>query len=175
MSFSIFFLFSELFHLFSSLCLIIQILEEVLDIYKKSGGKFACPQINLGRIDILTVIGLLTHDHGIFSHEFRYYLIKKNVIGVQLIYNVVLVSSIQQTESVIHIHISALFLDSFPIQIDRVLSGVLYAIVGPYSLSILYIAVCICQSQSLNLPLPALLSPGNHEFVFYICDSTSVL
>ena len=37
-------------------------------------------------------------------------------IGVQLIYNVVLVSGEQQSESVIHRHISTLFLDYFPIQ-----------------------------------------------------------
>ena len=39
----------------------------------------------------------------------------KNFTDIQLSYNVVLVSSIQQSESVIHIHIST-FLDSFPIQ-----------------------------------------------------------
>ena len=34
------------------------------------------------------------------------------------------------------------------------------------------IVVCICQSQSpsLSLPLPLTFLPGNHEFVFYICD-----
>ena len=32
----------------------------------------------------------------------------------QLINNIVLVSTVQQSESVIHIHISTLFLDSFP-------------------------------------------------------------
>ena len=41
---------------------------------------------------------------------------KKIFIGVQLIYNVVLVSGVQQSESVIHIHISTLFLDSFLVQ-----------------------------------------------------------
>ena len=40
----------------------------------------------------------------------------KNFTGVQLIHSVVLVSGIQQSESIIHIHLSALFLDSFPIQ-----------------------------------------------------------
>ena len=46
--------------------------------------------------------------------------------------------------------------------------------VGPYQLSILYIVVCICQSQSPNLsflPFP----PDNHNFVFYICNSISIL
>ena len=35
--------------------------------------------------------------------------------GVQLIYNVVLVSATPQSESVLRIHIASLFLDSFPI------------------------------------------------------------
>ena len=39
---------------------------------------------------------------------------KKIFIGVQLIYNVVLVSGVQQSESVIHIHISTLFKILFP-------------------------------------------------------------
>ena len=34
---------------------------------------------------------------------------KKKFIGVQLTYNVMLVSAVQQSESVIHIHISSLF------------------------------------------------------------------
>ena len=41
-----------------------------------------------------------------------------NFIGVQLIYNIVLVSAVQQSESVIHIHIPTLFfLSFFPIQV----------------------------------------------------------
>ena len=42
-------------------------------------------------------------------------IFKTKFIGVQLIYNVVLVSGVQQSESVIDIHVSTLFLDSFPI------------------------------------------------------------
>ena len=41
-------------------------------------------------------------------------LFKKIFIGVQLIYNVVLVSRVQQSESVMHIHVSALFYILFP-------------------------------------------------------------
>ena len=37
------------------------------------------------------------------------FFLKLIFIGVQLIYNVVLVSALQQSESVIHIHISTLF------------------------------------------------------------------
>ena len=33
----------------------------------------------------------------------------------------------------------------------------------------------MCQFQSPNLSLPTTLFPGNHKFVFYICDSTSEL
>ena len=36
-------------------------------------------------------------------------LFLKIFIGVQLIYNVVLISGVQQSESVVHIHISTLF------------------------------------------------------------------
>ena len=44
--------------------------------------------------------------------------------------------------------------------------------VGSYQLSILYIVVCVCQSQSPSLSPPN-LPPGNHKFVFHICDSIS--
>ena len=37
------------------------------------------------------------------------FIFKNFFIGVQLIYNIVLVSSVQQNEPVIHVHISALF------------------------------------------------------------------
>ena len=60
-------------------------------------------------------------------------LFKKKCIGVQLIYNVVLVSGVQQSESVIQIHMSPLSLAFFPIwslqSID--LSSPCYT-VGPY-------------------------------------------
>ena len=41
-------------------------------------------------------------------------IFKLSFIGVQLIYNVALVSAVQQSESVIHIHISTLFQILFP-------------------------------------------------------------
>ena len=47
-----------------------------------------------------------------------------------------------------------------------------YCTVGPYELSILYIAVCM--SIPVSLFTPSFL-PGNHKFVFYMCDSISVL
>ena len=92
-------------------------------------------------------------------------------LGVQLIYNVVLVSAVQQSESVIHI--STLFQILFPYRLLQSIeqSSLCYT-VGPYQLSILYIVVCMCQSQSSNLSYPP---PGNHKFIFYICNSIFVL
>ena len=79
-------------------------------------------------------------------------------IVVQLVCIIVLVSSVQQSESVIHIHMSTPFLDSFPIQVHighyRVLSKVFCA--TPYQLSMLYIARCICQSNLPIYPSPPL-------------------
>ena len=39
----------------------------------------------------------------------KIFLIKKKIIGVELIYNVVFISAVQHSESVIHVHISTLF------------------------------------------------------------------
>ena len=76
-------------------------------------------------------------------------------IGVQLIYNVVLVSAVQQSESVIHMHISTLFQILFPYRsLESIEQSFLCYTVGPYLLSILYIIVCICQSRSPNLSVP---------------------
>ena len=44
-----------------------------------------------------------------------------------------------------------------------------------FLLVIYLIVVCICQSQSSNLSLPSLPCFDDHKFVFYICDSFSVL
>ena len=37
-----------------------------------------------------------------------------------------------------------------------------------------YVVMCICQSQSPNLSFPLLLT-SSHKFVFYICNSISIL
>ena len=44
---------------------------------------------------------------------------KKKFIGVEFIYNVVLVSAVQQSDSVIHIHIFILFQILFPYRLLR--------------------------------------------------------
>ena len=108
-----------------------------------------------------------------FQRVFIYFLI--NFIGVQLIYNVVLVSVVQQSESVMHTHISTLFQILFPCRsLQSIEQSFLCYTVGSYELSILYIVVYVCQSQSPDLSLPP-FPVGNHKFVFYIYDSVSVL
>ena len=78
-------------------------------------------------------------------------------IGVQLLYNIVLVSTVQQSESAICIHISTLFQIPFPYRsLQSIEQSSLCYTAGSYQLSILRIVVYICQSQSPNLSLPPL-------------------
>ena len=81
-------------------------------------------------------------------------------IRVKLIYNVMLVSAVHQSESVIRIHIFTLFQILFPYRSlhSNQQSSLCYT-VGSYWLPILYIVVCICQSQSPNLSLLPSLPP----------------
>ena len=66
-----------------------------------------------------------------------------------MINNVVLVSGVQQSDSIIHIHVSILFQILFPFRLLHNIewSSLCYT-VGPCWLSILNIAVCRCQSQT---------------------------
>ena len=101
------------------------------------------------------------------------------LIGMQLLYNVVLVSTVQQSESTICIHISPLFWFSFPFRSPQSTeqSSLSYT-VHSHQLSILYIVsiVYVCQSQSPNSSHPHPISPlGVHTFVLYICVSISAL
>ena len=62
-----------------------------------------------------------------------------------LINNVVLVSGVQQSDSVIHIHVSILLKIIFPFRLlHNIEQSSLCYTVGPYWLSILYIVVCLC-------------------------------
>ena len=79
------------------------------------------------------------------------------LIGVQLIYNVVLISAVQQSDSVIHMHISTPFQFLFPYrslqsteQSSLCYRGI-FIYNSVYMSFILYIMVCICQSQYLFL------------------------
>ena len=73
-------------------------------------------------------------------------------IGIQLINNIVLVSGVQQSDSVIRIHVSILFqvLFSFRLLQNTEQSSLCYT-VGLCWLPILNIAVCTCQSHPLKL------------------------
>ena len=65
-----------------------------------------------------------------------------------MISNVMLVSGIQQSDSVIHMHVSILFQILFPISLlHNIEQSSLCYTVGPRCLSILNIAVCTCKSQ----------------------------
>ena len=77
----------------------------------------------------------------------------------------------------LHIYIYPLFFLKMPFLYRTLQSfeqSSLCYMAGSYKLSILYIVMYICQLQSPSLPLPS-LSSGNCKFVFYICDSISVL
>ena len=65
------------------------------------------------------------------------------------------------------------FLGSFPYRLlqDIEFSSLCYT-VGP-CFSVLYVLMYICWSQTPNLPLS--LPFDNHKFVFYVCESVSVL
>ena len=69
-------------------------------------------------------------------------------IGVEWSNNVVLVLSMQQSDSVICIHVSVLFKIIFPFRLlQNIEQSSLCYIVGPFWLSVLNIAVC-------NTPIP---------------------
>ena len=80
-----------------------------------------------------------------------------------MINNAVLVSGVQQSDSVVHIHVSILF----PVRLlQNVEQSSLGYTVGPYWLSVLNIVVYICAFQTPNLsPLPS-FPFGNRKFIF---------
>ena len=85
------------------------------------------------------------------------------------------VSGVQESESVMHIHISSLFRFFSHIGHYRVLSRVPCTIQQVLISYLFYIQSCVYVSRSLPVyPSPS-LSFGNHKFVYYIRDSTSVL
>ena len=101
-------------------------------------------------------------------------------IGVQLLCNVVLVSTVQQNESAIHIHIFPLF--GFPSHLDhrhafsRVPCATQYVLIS--CLFYTQYQQCVCVNP--NLPTPPTppapcFSLGIHTFVFYVCVSISAL
>ena len=78
----------------------------------------------------------------------------------KLTHNIVLVSDVQQSGSVIHIHVSILFQILFPFRLlQNIEQSSLCYTVGPCWLSVLNIAIFTCQSHTPNLSLPTTLLP----------------
>ena len=68
-----------------------------------------------------------------------------------MINNVVLVSDVEQSDSVIHIAVSILFQILFPFRLlQNIEQSFLHYTVGPCWLSILNIALCICLGFTLS-------------------------
>ena len=90
-------------------------------------------------------------------------------VGGQLLYNVVLVSAVQQSASAVRIHISPLFWISFPFRSPQSIeqSSLCYT-AGSHQISVLYI-VCICQSQSPNSSHPAQIHFLKIELYYIYC------
>ena len=76
-----------------------------------------------------------------------------------------LVSVVQQSDSVIHIHVSILFKILYPIRLlQNVEQSSLCYIVGPLSvIHFKYRSVYLSLPNSLTIPPPT-LPPGNHKF-----------
>ena len=108
---------------------------------------------------------------------YRDSLLKLTFIGVQLLYNVVLVSTVQQNDLCICIHISLSFWTSLHSGHQCIKQSSLCYTVGSHQLSILCIlsAVYMCQCQSPNLSHPTPLPFSIHMFVLYVCVSISSL
>ena len=81
-----------------------------------------------------------------------------SVIGVQLIYNVVLVSVVWRSDSVIHTYIFILFqiLFSYRFSQNTEQSSLCYtiAVIQLLVICLIYIVVCAYSSQALDLPSP---------------------
>ena len=94
-------------------------------------------------------------------------------IGVQLIYNVMLVSTVQQSESAIHTHISPLFFFSFPFGQHRAMSRVPCVIQQVLISYLFYAQYQQCIYVNLNLSIhPS--NPTPYPLVDICLFSTSV-
>ena len=70
-----------------------------------------------------------------------------------MINNAVLVSGVQKSDSIIHMHVSILSQILFTVRLlCNVEQSSLWYTIDPCWLSILNIAVCTCQSDSLHIP-----------------------
>ena len=98
-------------------------------------------------------------------------------IGAQLINNAVLVSGLQQSDSVVHIHESILSQIFFHLGYYRILCRAACAIQQIIVDYLFYIQQSIYINLNLRIyPSPHYLSPlGNSKFVFQAYESVSVL
>ena len=99
---------------------------------------------------------------------------KKKIVEVELLYNVVLVSAAQQSESAICTHMSTLFWISFPFRSPpSAEESSRCCPVCSYSSCILYTAMYICQSRSSisSHPSHSLQYPNIRSLLlcFYAC------
>ena len=93
-----------------------------------------------------------------------------------MIYNSVIISALQQNDSVIHIHLSTLFQFLFPYRLSQNIgeSSLCY-VAGVLLPSVIYTVVCICQTQTPPIyPSPTTVPFGNNMFVcevwVYFCS-----
>ena len=89
--------------------------------------------------------------------------------GIWLTKNDVFISSVQQSDSVIHTQVSVLFQILFPFRLlQNIEQRSLCCVVDPLWLSILNIAICTFPSQTPKLslpPPPPPPSPSNHKWM----------
>ena len=130
-------------------------------------------------ISVKNAIGILTRialhlQYGLYGH-----FLKLIFIGVQLLYNVVLVSTVQQSESGVCIHISPLFWISFPFRSPQSIEQSSLCYIQQFFICyLLYTQYQQCIYVNPNLPIhptPSLSPLGVHTFVLYVCVSIFVL
>ena len=99
-----------------------------------------------------------------------------NFNGLLLTNNVVLVSGVQQSELVIHIHICSLFRIIFPYRLLQDIEQIsLFYTIDPISY-LFYMQQCVCVNPKLLIYFfPSCLYFGNHKFDFKIFESFSHL
>ena len=113
-------------------------------------------------------LGLFLKTQTLFSQLFC--TISFYFIEVQLLYNVLFVSAVQQSQSALNIQISSLPRISLPFRSPQSIEkSSLCCIVGQHQFSVLYMVVYTCQSQSPKL------HHSSSPLVFMCLLSTSVL
>ena len=99
------------------------------------------------------------------------------IFEVQLIYNVVLISTVQQSESYIYVYMCKIFfciLFHYGLSLDIEYNSLCYTI-RPCCLFILCIVVCICKSQTPPNPSSIPLPLGNHSLFSVQNDNLKTL